>query len=51
MTKINVDQALRKAKIHEKKNELDEAVKLYNSVLAVFPGNIKAKHDSVAGSF
>ena len=44
MTKINVDQALRKAKIHEKKNELDEAVKLYNSVLAVFPGNIKAKH-------
>jgi len=43
MTKLSVDRALRKAKSHEQKGQNDEAVKLYHSVLAVFPSNIRAK--------
>ena len=44
MTKLSVDRALRKAKSHERNGQMDEAVKLYHSVLAVFPSNIRAKH-------
>ena len=43
MAKLNVEQALRKAESHERKGEMDEALKLYHSVLAVFPSNIRAK--------
>ena len=43
MTKLSVDRALRKAKSHERNGQMDEAVKLYHSVLAVFPSNIRAK--------
>jgi len=43
MTKLSVDRALRKAKSHERKGQMDEALKLYHSVLAVFPSNIRAK--------
>ncbi len=43
MAKLSVDRALRKAKSHERKGQMDEALKLYHSVLAEFPGNIRAK--------
>ena len=43
MSKLSVDRALRKAKSHERKGQMDEALKLYHSVLAVFPSNIRAK--------
>jgi tetratricopeptide (TPR) repeat protein len=43
MEKLNVDRALRKAKSHEQKGETDEALNLYHSVLAEYPGNIRAK--------
>jgi len=43
MAKLNVDRTLRKAESHERKGEMDEALKLYHSVLAVFPGNTRAK--------
>jgi tetratricopeptide (TPR) repeat protein len=43
MTKLSADRALRKAKSHERNGQMDEAVKLYHSVLAVFPSNIRAK--------
>ena len=43
MAKLSVDRALRKAKSHERKGQMDEALKLYHSVLAVFPSNIRAK--------
>jgi len=43
MTKLSVDRALRKAKSHERNGQMDEAVKLYHSVLAVFPSNTRAK--------
>ena len=43
MAKLNVDRTLRKAESRERKGEMDEALKLYHSVLAVFPGNIRAK--------
>jgi len=43
MTKLSVDRVLRKATFHERKGQIDEALKLYHSVLAVFPSNIRAK--------
>ena len=43
MAKLSADSALRKAKSHERKGQIDEALKLYHSVLATFPGNIRAK--------
>ena len=43
MTKLSADRALRKAKSHERNGQMDEAVKLYHSVLAEFPSNIRAK--------
>jgi tetratricopeptide (TPR) repeat protein len=43
MAKLNVDRALRKAKSHEQKGETIEALNLYQSILAEYPGNIRAK--------
>lgn len=43
MAKLNVERALRKAESYERKGEMDEALQLYHSVLAVFPGNVRAK--------
>ena len=43
MAKLSVNQALSKAKSHEKKGEILEAQKLYKEVLDAFPNNKKAK--------
>ncbi|MEC7767177.1 MAG: tetratricopeptide repeat protein, partial [Pseudomonadota bacterium] len=43
MAKLSVDRALRKAKSHERKGQINEALELYYSVLAEFPNNIRAK--------
>ena len=43
MAKISVNQALSKAKSHEKKGEILEAQELYKEVLDAFPNNKKAK--------
>ena len=43
LAKISVDQALLKAKSHIKKNQIQEAKKLYQDVLLVFPQNIRAQ--------
>ena len=43
LTNISVDRALTKAKSHLKKDEILEAKKLYQSVLQVFPKNIRAQ--------
>ena len=43
MAKLSVNQALSKAKSHEKKGEILEAQKLYKVVLDAFPNNKKAK--------
>ena len=43
MTKLSVDQTLSRAKSHAKKGELDEAQKMYHSVLQAFPGNGRAQ--------
>ena len=37
MAKLSVDQALLKAKSHAKKGEIEEAQKLYQTVLQTFP--------------
>ena len=43
IAKISIDQALMKAKFHAKKNEINEAHKLYKAVLIAFPNNARAK--------
>ena len=43
MAKLSVDQMLSRAKSHAKRGELDEAKKLYHSVLQAFPQNGRAK--------
>ena len=43
MTKLSVDQALSKAKSYTKKGEIEEAKKLYQSVLQAFPKNGRAQ--------
>ena len=43
MAKLSADRALRKAKSHERKGQMNEALELYHSVLAEFPHNIRAK--------
>jgi tetratricopeptide (TPR) repeat protein len=43
VAKLSVNQALSKAKSHEKKGEILEAQKLYKIVLDAFPNNKKAK--------
>lgn len=43
MAKISIDRALLKAKSHAKKGEIEEAKKLYQSVLLAFPKNVRAQ--------
>ena len=43
LAKLSVDQALMKARSHIKKDEITEAKKLYQSVLIVFPNNLRAQ--------
>ena len=43
LAKISVDQALIKAKSHIKKNQIQQAKKLYQDILLVFPRNIRAQ--------
>jgi predicted O-linked N-acetylglucosamine transferase (SPINDLY family) len=43
MTKLKVDQTLRRAKTHERKGEIDLARQLYQTVLDMFPKNTRAK--------
>ena len=48
MAKISIDQALLKAKSHAKKGEIEEATKLYQSVLQAFPKNMRAQQGLAA---
>ena len=45
MTNLSVDQALLRAKSHIKRNEIEEAKKLYQSVLLTFPKNIRIQKE------
>ena len=40
---MSLDQALMKAKSHEKNNEVSEAHNLYKAILTSFPKNIRAQ--------
>ena len=44
LAKISIDQALIKAKRHIKKNETQEAQKLYQAILFAFPKNKRVQH-------
>ena len=46
--KISVDQVLLKAKSHAKKGEIEEAKKLYQSILEAFPKNVRAQQGLAA---
>ena len=48
LAKISVEQALLKAKSHAKKDEIEEAKKLYTAVLQAFPKNIRAQQGLAA---
>ncbi len=48
MAKISTDQALLKAKSHAKKGEIEDAKKLYQSVLQAFPKNVRAQQGLAA---
>ena len=48
MAKVSIDQALLKAKSHAKKGEIEEAKKLYQSVLQAFPKNMRAQQGLAA---
>ena len=48
MAKISVDQVLLKAKSHAKKGEIEEAKKLYQSILEAFPKNVRAQQGLAA---
>ena len=43
MAKLSVNQALSKAKSHEKKGEIEEAKNYYKIVLDIFPSNKRAQ--------
>jgi protein O-GlcNAc transferase len=43
LAKISIDRALLKAKLHAKKGEIEEAKRLYQSVLQAFPKNVRAQ--------
>ena len=43
MAKLSVERTLRKAISHERNGQMDEARKCYDSILELFPGNIRAK--------
>ena len=48
MAKLSVDQALLKAKSLAKKGEIEEAQKLYQTVLKAFPKNKRAQQELAA---
>jgi protein O-GlcNAc transferase len=48
LAKISIDRALLKAKSHAKKGEIEEATKLYQSVLQAFPKNMRAQQGLAA---
>ncbi len=48
MEKLSVDKVLLKAKSHLRKGEIKDAVNLYQSVLDVFPKNMRAKKGLIA---
>ncbi|MDC1357140.1 tetratricopeptide repeat protein [Pseudomonadota bacterium] len=48
MAKLSIDQMLMKARYHEKKNEILDAQKLYQSILRTFPKNKRAQDGIVA---
>mgnify|MGYP001421503047 CR=1 FL=1 len=48
LAKLSVDKALLKAKSHTKKGEIEEAQKLYQSVLQAFPKNKRAQQGLAA---
>ena len=48
LAKISTDQALLKAKSHAKKGEIEDAKKLYQSVLQAFPKNVRAQQGLAA---
>ena len=43
LTKLSVDQAMLRARVHVKKGEIEEAKSLYETVIAVSPNNKRAK--------
>ena len=43
MAKLSAERTLRKAISHERNGQMDEARKCYDSILELFPGNIRAK--------
>ncbi len=43
MAKLSVERTVRKAISHERNGQMDEARKCYDSILELFPGNIRAK--------
>ena len=47
MAKLSVERTLRKAISHERNGQMDEARKCYDSILELFPGNIRAKQGLV----
>ena len=48
LAKLSVDQALLKAKAHARKGEIEEAKKLYQTVLQAFPKNKRAQQGLAA---
>jgi TolA-binding protein len=50
VTNLSVDQALLKAKSHAKKGEVEEAQKLYQTILQAFPKNKRAQQGLAAVS-
>ena len=48
MAKLSIDQALLKAKSHAKKGEIEEAKKIYSTILNSYPKNIRAKEGLAA---
>ena len=46
MNNFSVDQALRKAKLHLKRNQILDAENIYNLILKKFPQNIRA-HEGI----
>ena len=48
MAKLSVDQTLSRAKSHAKKGEVEEAHKLYQTVLQAFPNNGRAQQGLAA---
>ena len=41
--KFSIDQALGRAKLHTQKGEIEQAQHVYQSIIAAFPNNVRAK--------